>query len=149
MFYATNSNESKIDSLEKVGPEATKNLVLDIDSKLKGYDESTSQKLRETEDNIQKNTQDIASQSSLLREHTENMNTFISTNTIFTNQFLALEQKSEDFLEHLQVERLRIVEIDRYLVTADIPIPIPVIGIGIGIGMFQIYLVLVSVRNEK
>jgi len=105
---ATNSNEGRIDSLEKAGPETTKNLVLEIDSKLRGYDDSASQKLREAEDNIQKNAQDIASQSNFLREHTENINTFISTNAIFTNQFLSLETKSEDFLKHLQVERLRI-----------------------------------------
>ena len=64
------------------------------------------QGVNEAEDNIQKNAQDIANQSNLLREHTENINTFISTIATFTNQFLALEIKSEDFLKHLQVERL-------------------------------------------
>merc|ERR1711892_900840 len=75
-----------------------------------GYDESATQKIREAEDNIQKNGQDIASHSNLLREHTENINTFISTNATFNNQFLTLETKSEDFLKYLQVERQRNTE---------------------------------------
>eukprot|EP00090_Calanus_glacialis_P037800 TRINITY_DN6549_c0_g1_i2.p1 TRINITY_DN6549_c0_g1~~TRINITY_DN6549_c0_g1_i2.p1 ORF type:complete len:1555 (-),score=493.26 TRINITY_DN6549_c0_g1_i2:859-4908(-) len=116
---ATTSNEGRIDSLEKAGPEATKNLVLEIDAKLKGYDESASQKLREAEDNIQKNGQDIASHSNLLREHTENINTFISTNATFTNQVLTLESKSEDFLKYLQVERQRIDSVESELNNLD------------------------------
>merc|ERR1712106_333404 len=111
----TTSNEGRIDSLEKAGSEATKNLVLEIDAKLKGYDESASQKLREAGDNIQKNAQDIASHSNLLKEHTENINTFISTNTTSTNQFVALETKSEDFLKYLQVERQRIDNVESEL----------------------------------
>ena len=67
----TTSNETRIGSLEKAVPEATKNLVLEIDAKLKDYDEAASQKIREAEDNIQKNSQDIASQSNLLKEHTD------------------------------------------------------------------------------
>merc|ERR1711892_474937 len=77
-----------------------------------GYDESATQKIREAEDNIQKNGQDIASHSNLLTEHTENINTFISTNATFTNQFLTLETKSEDFLKYLQVERQRIENLE-------------------------------------
>ena len=61
----TNSNETRIGSLEKAVQEAIKKLVLQIDAKLKDYDEAASQKIREAEDNIQKNTQDIASQVSL------------------------------------------------------------------------------------
>merc|ERR1712142_328021 len=109
---ATNTNQGRIESLEKAGPESIQNLVLEIDNKFKGYDESASQKLREAEDNIQKNAQDIASHSNLLREHTENINTFISTNATFTNQFHALETKSEDFLKYLQVERQRIDNVE-------------------------------------
>merc|ERR1711892_334172 len=116
---STTSNEGRIDSLEKAGPEATKNLVLEIDNKLKGYDESASKKLREAEDNIQKNGQDIASHSNLLREHTENINNFISTNATFTNQFLILETKSEDFLKYLQVERQRIDNVESELNNLD------------------------------
>merc|ERR1711936_32313 len=108
----TTSIETRIGSLEKAVPEATNNLVLEIDAKLKGYDESASQKIREAEDNIQKNAQDIASQSNLLKEHTENINNFISSNTTFNNQFIALESKSEDFLKYLQVERQRIDNLD-------------------------------------
>merc|ERR1711936_398806 len=104
----TTSNENRIGSLEKAVPETTKKLVLEIDAKLKDYDEAASQKIREAEDNIQKNAQDIASQSNLLKEHTENINNFISSNTTFNNQFIALETKSEDFLKYLQVERQRI-----------------------------------------
>merc|ERR1719495_1576074 len=109
---ATTSNQGRIESLEKAGPESIQNLVLEIDNKLKGYDESASQKLREAEDNIQKNAQGIASHSNLLREHTENINTFISTNATFTNQFHALETQSEDFLKYLQVERQRIDNVE-------------------------------------
>merc|ERR1712228_122154 len=59
---ATVSNEGRIESLEKAGPEATKNLILEIDAKL------------------------IASHSNLLREHTENINSFVSTNATFSSQ---------------------------------------------------------------
>ena len=63
--------------------EITKNLILEIVAKLKGYDESASHKLKDAEDNIHKNAQDIASHSNLLREHTKNINTFVSTNATF------------------------------------------------------------------
>merc|ERR1712240_30560 len=49
---ATVSNEGRIESLEKAGPEATKNLIHEINAKLKGYNESASQKLYGEEDNI-------------------------------------------------------------------------------------------------
>merc|ERR1711936_1279507 len=104
-------NSTLIDRLNFV-QDTTKNLVLEIDAKLKGYDESGSQKIREAEDNIQKIAQDIASQSNLLKEHTENINNFISSNATFNNQFIALETKSEDFLKYLQVERQRIDNVD-------------------------------------
>merc|ERR1711915_415767 len=100
---ATVSNEGRIESLEKAGPEATKNLILEIDAKL----------------NIHKNAQDIASHSNLLREHTENINTFISTNATFNSQILGLESKSEDFLKYLQVERQRIDNVESELNTLD------------------------------
>ena len=51
-------NNGRINSVEKDGPEAIKDLVLEIDNKLMGYDESASQKFREAE-NEQKNDQDI------------------------------------------------------------------------------------------
>ena len=83
--------------------------------KLKGYNEPASQKLREAEDNIQKNAQGIACHSNLLREHNKDKNTFISTNVTFTNQFHALETKSEDFLKYLQVERQRVDNVESVL----------------------------------
>ena len=94
-------------------------MILKIDAKLKGYDESASQKLKDAEDNIHKNAQDIASHSNLLREHTENINTFISTNATFNSQILGLESKSEDFLKYLQVERQRIDNVESELNTLD------------------------------
>merc|ERR1711872_1203007 len=94
---ATVSNEGRIESLEEAGPEATKNLILEIDAKLKGYDESASQKLKDAEDNIHKNAQDIASHSNLLREHTENINTVNSTNLEFNTKILSLESNSSKY----------------------------------------------------
>merc|ERR1711915_452348 len=105
---ATVSNEGRIESLEKAGPEAIKNLILEIDAKLK-----------DAEDNIHKNAQDIASHSNLLREQTENINTFISTNATFNSQILGLESKSEDFLKYLQVERQRLDNVESELNTLD------------------------------
>ena len=96
---ATTSNEDRLDSLKITGPEATKNMALEIDAKLKGFDKTASQKLREAENNIQKNGQDIASHSNLLQEHTENINTLISTNNTPTNQEQEqkmVEQSSND-----------------------------------------------------
>ena len=52
-------NNSRINSVEKDGPETNKDLVLEIDNKLMRYDESASQEFREAE-NEQKNDQDIA-----------------------------------------------------------------------------------------
>jgi len=116
---ATVSNEGRIDSLEKAGPEATKNLILEIDAKLRGYDESASQKIKDAEDNIHENVQDIASHSNLLKEHTENINTFISAKDKFNSQILGLESKSEDFLKYLQAERQRIDNVQSKLNTLD------------------------------
>merc|ERR1712013_91904 len=70
---ATTSNQGRIESLEKAGPESIQNLVLEIDNKLKGYDESASQKLREAEDNIQKNAQGIVSLQSTSTIESEKM----------------------------------------------------------------------------
>ena len=39
------SNEGRMESPTEGGPETPKNLILEIDSKLKGYDVSTCQKL--------------------------------------------------------------------------------------------------------
>ena len=69
-----------VKSLEKAVPEASKNLILEIDTKFKGYDELAGQKLKDAEDNIHKNAQDIASHSNILRGHTEKINTFIYAN---------------------------------------------------------------------
>ena len=89
------------------------------EAKLIGYGESASQKLKDAEDNILKNAHNIASHSNLLREHTENINTFISTNATFNSQILGLESKSEDFLKYLQVERQRIDNVESELNTLD------------------------------
>ena len=45
--------------------EAMKNLILEVDAKLKEYDELASQKPSNSEDNIHKDTQDIANQPDL------------------------------------------------------------------------------------
>ena len=116
---ATVSNEGRIDSIEKTGPEATKNLILEIDAKLRGYDESASQKIKDAEDNIHENVQDIASHSNLLKEHTENINTFISAKATFNSQILGPESKSEDFFKYLQAERQRIDNVNSKLNTLD------------------------------
>jgi len=42
-----------------------KNLILEVDAKLKEYDELASQEPSNSEDNILKDTQDIASHSNL------------------------------------------------------------------------------------
>merc|ERR1712228_1019412 len=99
---ATVSNEGRIESLEKAGPEATKNLILEIDAKLKGYDESGSQKLKDAEDNIHKNAQDIATHSLLLTEHTGNINTINSANLEFSTKILSLESNSSIYSAELK-----------------------------------------------
>ena len=63
--------------------------------------EAASLKIKEAEENIQKNAQNIASQTNLFKEHTENINNFVSSNTTLNNQFIALETNSEDFLKIL------------------------------------------------
>merc|ERR1712228_709567 len=100
---ATVSNEGRIESLEKAGPEATKNLILEIDAKLKGYDESGSQKLKDAEDNIHKNAQDIATHSLLLTEHTGNINTINSANLEFSTKILCLESNSSIQSQYVQL----------------------------------------------
>ena len=64
-------------------------------------------------------TQDMETQANLLKGHSENINTFISTNATFESQVLGLESKSEDFLRYLQVERQRIDNVESELNTLD------------------------------
>ena len=61
-----------------------------------GYVEDQSG-IGEAEDNIQKSAQNITIQANPLKEHTENINNFISTNATFNNQWISPEIKSEDF----------------------------------------------------
>ena len=63
--------------------------------------------------------QDMASHSNLLRGHTENINTFISTHATFNSQICGLEPKSEDFLKYLQVERQMIDNVNSNLNTLE------------------------------
>jgi hypothetical protein len=56
---STASNEGGIDSLVEAGPEVAKDLVLDSDAKLKGYDESASQKLKQVLANQNNNLGDV------------------------------------------------------------------------------------------
>ena len=44
-----------VKSLEKAVPEATKNWILEINTKLRVYEESIGHKLKDAKDNIQKN----------------------------------------------------------------------------------------------
>ena len=97
------------------------------EAKLIGYGESASQKLKDAEDNILKNAHNIASHSNLLREHTENINTFISTNAIFNSQILRGRP-----IYLLKANRYRYRY--RYIGIGILDIGIGIIGIGIGIG---------------
>merc|ERR1712013_700803 len=99
---ATTSNQGRIESLEKAGPESIQNLVLEIDNKLKGYDESASQKLREAEDNIQKNAQGIVSLQSTSTIESEKMLKLESLMSSSTSDIKSLFEKTNRFSQYLQ-----------------------------------------------
>ena len=54
--------------------------------------------LKETEDKIEKNCHSIASHANILSEHTENINTCISTNASFNNRFELIDKEIKDLV---------------------------------------------------
>ena len=72
--------------------EAIKNLILEVDAKLKEYDELASQKPSNSEDNIHKDTQDIANQPDLWE-------TTLKTSTfhLYQSHFFVERQRSDKF----------------------------------------------------
>merc|ERR1719186_584271 len=54
------AHEARIDALEKAGLEATKKLVLEIEAKMKGYDETSTDRLKKAEADIKTNADNIA-----------------------------------------------------------------------------------------
>merc|ERR1712130_122858 len=108
MGEASDNNKSKIESLEKVVPETSKSLALEVDAKMRTFHDETLDKLSAAEQKINKNRDNIESQAKIIENNTENITNIFSNNATISSQINSMENKAEDLLKYLQVERQRI-----------------------------------------
>merc|ERR1712106_1117011 len=101
-------NLNKITALETSGPETTKTLLDNFDGQFKDLRNVTDDKVNEIEGLLTKNTETIKVHASQIEIHNENINSFVSSNAVFSSQISAVETKSDDFIKYLDVERQRI-----------------------------------------
>merc|ERR1711915_180123 len=101
-------NEEKISALEKDGPEATKNIMDNLESKFKVIKDDSDGKLKDIEHAVTKNSEDLNSQSKFIENHNDEIKTIVSSVAVFTSQISALETKEDDIMKYLDVERKRI-----------------------------------------
>merc|ERR1711892_460804 len=101
-------NLNKITALETSGPETTKTLLDNFEGQFKDLRNVTDDKVNEIEGLLSKNTETIKVHASQIEIHSENINSFVSSNTVFSSQISAVETKSDDFIKYLEVERHRI-----------------------------------------
>merc|ERR1712227_490560 len=76
---AENDLGSRMLVLEKSGPESLKTFGSQLEEKLQEMNKDLELKLKETDGKTNKNANDIASQSNMLREHTESINSSITS----------------------------------------------------------------------
>merc|ERR1712106_427288 len=101
-------NLNKITALETSGPETTKTLLDNFEGQFKDLRNVTDDKVNEIEGLLSKNTETIKFHASQIEIHSENINSFVSSNAVFSSQISAVETKSDDFIKYLEVERQRI-----------------------------------------
>merc|ERR1712106_162388 len=101
-------NLNKITALETSGPETTKTLLDNFEGQFKDLRNVTDDKVNEIEGLLSKNTETIKVHASQIKIHSENINSFVSSNAVFSSQISAVETKSDDFIKYLEVERQRI-----------------------------------------
>merc|ERR1712106_299525 len=101
-------NLNKITALETSGPETTKTLLDNFDGQFKDLRNVTDDKVNEIEGLLSKNTETIKVHASQIEIHSENINSFVSSNAVFSSKISAVETKSDDFIKYLEVERQRI-----------------------------------------
>merc|ERR1712128_249643 len=101
-------NLNKITALETSGPETTKTLLNNFEGQFEDLRIVTDDKVNEIEGLLSKNTETIKVHASQIEIHSENINSFVSSNAVFSSQISAVETKSDDFIKYLEVERQRI-----------------------------------------
>merc|ERR1712106_101425 len=101
-------NLNKITALETSGPETTKTLLDNFEGQFKDLRNVTDNKVNEIEGLLSKNTETMNVHASQIEIHSENINSFVSSNAVFSSQISAVETKSDDFIKYLGVERQRI-----------------------------------------
>merc|ERR1712106_1063372 len=101
-------NLNKITALETSGPETTKTLLDNFEGQFKDLRNITDDKVNEIEGLLSKNNETIKVHASQIEIHSEKINSFVSSNAVFSSQISAVETKSDDFIKYLEVERQRI-----------------------------------------
>merc|ERR1712106_1202788 len=97
-------NFNKITALEPSGPETTKSLLDNFEGQFEDLRNVTDDKVNEIEGLLSKNTETIKVHASQIEIHSENINSFVSSNAVFSSQISAVETKSDDFIKYLEVE---------------------------------------------
>merc|ERR1712227_510989 len=78
--------------LEKSGPESLKTFGSQLEEKLQEMNKDLELKLKETDGKTNKNGNDIASQSNMLREHNESINSNITSISSISNKIAAFDK---------------------------------------------------------
>jgi chromosome segregation ATPase len=84
------------------GLEATEQLVLEIDAKMRGYDETSTDRLKKAETDIKTNADKIALLDGAATHVTEQINNIITTNITINETIHEMSKKTEDNLNDLQ-----------------------------------------------
>merc|ERR1719394_569744 len=86
---------SRMTILEKSGPESMKNFGNQLEEKLQEMNKDLELKLKETDGKTNKNANDIASQSNMLQEHNESINSNITSISSISNKIAAFDKEFE------------------------------------------------------
>ena len=90
------TDEDRIEVLENAGPEITKNLVGELDGKMKELQGNTNNTLKTIEEKINTNTMDIEQNKEEQKMAKEETNKIAAIQTSVTSQLEELDQKSEE-----------------------------------------------------
>merc|ERR1719297_465432 len=91
--------------LEKSGPDSLKTLGESLNSRLDAMDNEMDSKLRDVKERAEKNANDIAGQSNLLKEHNDSINSNITSITSISNKLAASDKDLEVIKENVAQNR--------------------------------------------
>merc|ERR550532_997454 len=115
--------------LEKSGPDSLKTLGESLNSRLDVMDNEMDSKLRDVKEKADKNANDIAGQSNLLKEHNDSINSNITSITSISNKLAASDKDLEVIKENVaqnrsDIDNLRKGQTDQQTKSSDIEVKV-------------------------